>query len=155
MNCTDISKAKFCEWVHWRDRSDLLRDDGPWLGVYLWGRFRRPPSVKPYPPLPRQVIYIGEAKNIDRRPLSGEHHRLSHYRATFQDDPHLQMLYASVCCVHRFGSGFASKKARTLYSRLRVYTQWVEASLYWEHTRIWGRPPALHYKKGTYGHEQG
>jgi hypothetical protein len=70
MHTPDIPKLKFCEWVPWRERSRLLRNDGPWLGVYLWGHFRRPPaqSVKPYPPLLRQVIYIGEAKNIDRRP---------------------------------------------------------------------------------------
>jgi hypothetical protein len=60
-----------------------------------------------------------------------------------------------VCRVHRFRYGFASKKARGLYSRLRVYTHWIEASLYWEYTETWGRPPALHYKKGTYGHEEG
>jgi hypothetical protein len=65
----EISQLQFCQWVPWRDRSKLLRDDGPWLGVYPWAHFRRPPnqSVKPYPFLPRQVIYIGEAKNIDRR----------------------------------------------------------------------------------------
>lgn len=94
-----------------------------------------------------------EAKNIDRRPLAGDHHRLVHYRDTFPDDPNLEKLYVSVCRVQHFGHGFSSKKARSHYSRLRVYTQWVEASICWDYTKTWGRPPALHYKKGTYGHE--
>ena len=155
MHETDIKKLKFCRWMPWAGRSSLLQDDGPWLGVYLWARFHRAPSpsANPYPKLPRQVIYIGEAKNIDRRPLTGVHHRLLHYRDTFPDDPNLQMLYVSLCRVYRFAAGFGSKKARGLYSRLRVYTQWIETSLYWEYTKMYGRPPALHYKKGTYGHE--
>jgi hypothetical protein len=73
MHETDIKKLKFCRWMPWAGRSSLLQDDGPWLGVYLWARFHRAPSplANPYPKLPRQVIYIGEAKNIDRRPLTG------------------------------------------------------------------------------------
>ena len=155
MHETDIAKLQFCKWVPWAHRASLLQDNGPWLGVYLWARFLRAPSssAKPYPKLPRQVIYIGEAKNIDRRPLAGGHHRLVHYRDAFPDDPNFHKLYLSVCRVQRFRNGFNSKKARALYARLRVYTQWVEASLYWNYTRTWGRPPALHYKKGTYGHE--
>jgi len=155
MRETDIKKLQFCRWVPWTRRFSLLQDDGPWLGVYLWGRFRRDPSpsAKPYPNLPRQVIYIGETKNIDRRPLTGVHHRLVHYRDTFPDDQNLQMLYISICRVHRFAAGFDSKKARGLYSRLRVYTQWIEASLYWEYTKIYRRAPALLYKRGTYGHD--
>jgi hypothetical protein len=72
----------------------LLRKDGPWLGVYLWGRFQRPPSKNliPYPTVPAQVIYVGEAKSIDRRPLTGNHHRLVHYKDTFADDPKLVSL---------------------------------------------------------------
>jgi len=148
----NVSKPRFCKWVPWNRRPDLLRRDGPWLGVYVWAHFRRPPShlVKPYPNLPRQVIYVGEAKDIDRRPLTGAHHRLAHYRDTFPDDPNLDNLYVSVYFVQRFRRGYSSKKARSLYARLRVYTQWLEATLYWEYTKKWGRPPALHYKTGAY-----
>ena len=144
-----VPKVKFSKWVNWRDRSDLKRSDGPWLGVYVWGRFRRPPSdsVKPYPKLPSQLIYVGETKHIDTRPLAGKHHRLVHYRDTFSEDPDLEMLYVAVCRIHPFRLGYHSKKAKALYSRLRVYTQYVEAMIYWEYTKTWGRPPALHYKK--------
>lgn len=93
---------------------------------------------------------VGEAKDIDRRPLSGTHRRLAHYRDTFPDDPNLDNLYVTVCLVQRFRNGYSSKMARTLYARLRVYTQWLEATLSWEYTKKWGRPPALHYKKSAY-----
>ena len=125
MHETDMTTLHFCSWVPWAARSSLLQDDGPWLGVYLWARFLRAPSpsAKPYPNLPRQVIYIGEAKNIDRRPLAGVHHRLVHYRDTFPDDPNLQMLYVSVCRVRRFAAGFGSKKARgPLFAAARLHT---------------------------------
>ena len=49
MPIIEVPKVKFSKWVNWRDRSDLKRSDGPWLGVYVWEQFRRPPSdsVKP------------------------------------------------------------------------------------------------------------
>ena len=120
----DAPKIDFSEWVSWSDRSSLLRSDGPWLGVYLWAHFKRPLSqpTKPYPNLPSQVIYVGETKDIDQRPLTREHHRIVHYRDTFPDDPDLVKLYLSVCRVRRFGAGYSSKKAKGVYSRLRVYT---------------------------------
>jgi hypothetical protein len=135
--------------VPWAERPRLKRSDGPWLGLYLWGRFSRAPetSIHPYPLLPKQVIYVGETKHLDRRPLTGDHHRLAHYRDTFPGDFNLQNLYVSVCRVHPFSRGYHSKKANGLYSRLRVYTQYVEARIYWEYTKKWRRPPALHYKK--------
>lgn len=140
---------RFSQWVLWADRGSLRRSDGPWLGLYLWARFDRAPSpsAKPYPRLPEQIIYVGETKHLDLRPLAGRHHRLAHYRDTFPDDPHFRRLYLSVCRVHRFRNGYATEAARTLYPRLRVYTQYIEARLYWDYTRRWGRPPALHYKK--------
>jgi hypothetical protein len=93
------------------------------------------------------VIYVGETKHIDKRPLTGEHHRLVHYREKFPEDPNLNMLYVSVGRVQSFPRGYVSKKDRGLYTRLRVYTQYVESKIYWEYTKKCRRPPALHYKK--------
>ena len=86
--------------------------------MYVWGRFRRPPSdsVKPYPKLPSQLIYVGETKHIDTRPLTEKHHRLVHYGDTFSDDPDLEMLYVAVYRVRPFRRGYDSKKAKALYS---------------------------------------
>lgn len=139
---------EFTPWTSWGKRASLRRTDGPWLGLYLWARLHpsQPPGI-PYPDLPEAVIYVGEAKNLDRRPLAGRHHRLDHYRATFPDDHDLQHLYLSVCRLYRFSGGYATDEALKLYPSLRVYTQFLEAQLYWDYTKRWGRPPALHYKK--------
>lgn len=139
----------FSEWVPWGDRARLRRKDGPWLGVYLWAHFRRPPRAAelPYPDLPHQLVYVGESKDLDQRPLAGRHHRLRHYVEMFPRDPNHRQLYVSVFRVQPFRAGYESKKARASYARLRVYTRYVEARLYWEYTQRWARPPALHYKK--------
>jgi len=150
MTRTNPPPIEFTHWVSWADRGTLRRADGPWLGLYLWARFDRAPSqsTKPYPSLPEQLIYIGETKHLDLRPLAGRHHRLAHYRDTFPDDRDLQRLYISVCHLYHFKDGYKTAAASALYANLRVYTQHIEAQLYWEYTRRWGRPPALHYKKG-------
>ena len=137
-------RIEFSAWVPWHERSRLSRVDGPWLGLYFWARFNAPPapSAKPYPRLPKELIYVGETKHLDKRPLTGSHHRLTHYRDTFPDDPNLERLYVSVCRVCDFPEGYGPD-----YARLRVFTQYVEAKTYWDYTVRWGRPPALHYKK--------
>jgi len=142
----------FSQWTPWSDRARLRRSDGrPWLGLYLWGHFHQPPtSTEPYPKLPQQLIYVGETKHLDLRPLTGEqHHRLIHYRETFSDYLNLELLYLSVCRVHSFPSGYRLPDAKVLYDALRVYTQYIEAKIYWEYTHRWMHPPALHYKKSN------
>lgn len=152
MNVIQSPEVKFSEWVPWSERSRLRQPDGPWLGLYLWARFDLgpPASTAPYPSLPEQVIYVGETKHLDLRPLTGEHHRLAHYRDTFRDDPALKYL-VSVCRVKKFEGGYHTPAAIEVYPTLRVYTQYVEAKLYWEYTQRWCRPPALHYKKTRKG----
>ena len=147
----DAPPITFSEWTLWSDRARLRRGDGrPWLGLYLWGYFENiPPSGVPYPDLPEQVIYVGETKHLDRRPLTEPHHRLVHYRDTFRDDLNLDRLYLSICRVHSFPGGYRLPDAKTLYDVLRVYTQFIEAKIYWEYTQRWGHPPALHYKKSN------
>lgn len=142
-------EVTFSAWTSWSHRPRLKRGDGPWLGLYLWGRFDREPgeAERPYPVLPREVIYVGETKHLDLRPLTGEHHRLAHYRDTFPDDSDLERLCVSVGRVERFPDGYGGDEARAKYRSLRVYTQYIEAKIYWEYTKRWNRPPALHYKK--------
>lgn len=144
----DSPRITFSNWVPWHERSSCRQHDGPWLGVYLWAHFHKQPSVKPYPKLPEQLIYVGETKVLDRRPLSGNgHHRLLHYRETFPSDRKLNRLYVSLCRVRGFPDGYRLPSAKTLYDILRVYTQYVEAKIYWEYTQRWEHPPALHYKR--------
>jgi hypothetical protein len=97
------------------------------------------------------MIYVGETKHIDVRPLTGEHHRLAHYRDTFRGDRDLKNLYVSVGRLERFPEGYAGVEARAKYRKLRTYTQYLEAKIYWEYAKRWGAPPALHYKKDRKG----
>jgi hypothetical protein len=142
---------RFCEWLPWRDRSAHRQKDGPWLGVYLWAHFHeQPPRGKAYPDLPQQLIYVGETKVLDTRPLVGkQHHRLRHYIETFPADADFGLLYFSLCRIRSFPDGYRSPHAVSIYDALRVYTQYVEAQIYWEYTQRWGHPPALHYKRSN------
>jgi hypothetical protein len=76
----DAPPLTFSEWTRWSDRPRLRGTDGrPGLGLYLWSYFENtPPSGVPYPDLPEQLIYVGETKHLDRRPLTEPHHRLVH-----------------------------------------------------------------------------
>jgi hypothetical protein len=100
--------------------------------------------------LPEEIIYVGETKHLDERPLCGAHHRTAHYQQTFTEDPGLGMLFLSIARVHAFQGGYGSASADD-YRRLRVYTQYVESRIYWEYTKKWRRPPELHYKKPRRG----
>ena len=146
---SDDPEISFSEWTPWSERQLLKRRDGPWLGLYLWGHFEQRPTEaeRPYPALPKELIYVGETKHIDVRPLTGEHHRLAHYRDTFTGDMDLKNLYVSVGRLEQFPKGYAGIEARAKYRKLRTYTQYLEAKIYWEYTKRWNSPPALHYKK--------
>jgi hypothetical protein len=141
----------FVAWTRWADMPEIRELGGPWLGLYLWGRFNQPPSAvdRPYPDLPEEVIYVGETKHLDLRPLAGRHHRLAHYNETFPDDGNLTNLYVSVCRLEHFPNGYDDDKVSARYRNMRVFTQYVEAKIYWEYTKKWGRPPMLHYKKSA------
>jgi len=71
MHETDIKKLKFCRWMPWAGRSvccrTTVRGGRVPLGSFSSGAFF---LGEPISKVTRQVIYIGEAKNIDRRPLT-------------------------------------------------------------------------------------
>jgi hypothetical protein len=114
------------------------------MGLYLWARFPKnmkpKPTDRPYPNLPKQLLYVGETKNLNARPLTGGHHRLAHHRDTFGDDG-LGRLYVSVARIYPHAAGDAACTA------MRVFNQYLEGRIYWDYTRKYGRRPALHYKK--------
>ena len=137
----------FSEWVPWHDRARLKRAGRRWLGVYLWGHFRQePPSgTRPYPNWPEELIYAGETKDLDARPLgSRRHHRISHYLDTYGEDTELKFLHVSVFRVACF-----SQTEDEGYVRLRAFTRYLEARIFWEYAQRWGHRAALDYKKGT------
>jgi hypothetical protein len=113
------------------------------MGIYAWAHFSKHPSRKsrPFPDLPRQMIYVGEANDINVRPLTGPHHRLKHYVDQFGDRRY-DRLYISVCEVELF------RRSDPKCHALRAFTKYIEALLGWEYTRKFGRRPRLDYKKG-------
>lgn len=146
-----VPEVAFGPWQPWGKLEDIRRNDGRWLGVYLWAHFKgEPPTDSPTPTaLLEDVIYVGETKDLDVRPLSGRHHRLKHYRETFCCDPDLTKLHVAVWRVERFPKSHSGGVASERYRYLRVYTQFIEAQLYWQYTQQHGRPPKLHYKKDS------
>ena len=117
------------------------------MGVYLWARFEASPAptVRPWPDLPETLVYVGEANNLNERPLGSDHHATEKYHATFPDDPGLTKLHVAVFRYVPFTGGLETPKHR-------VYTQFLEAQISWEYVLRYGRPVALYYKKGKYGH---
>ena len=69
---------EFGHWVRWKYRKSAAGDQRKG-GVYLFGYFvGDPPADVPKPDdLPYEVIYVGDAKNLTHRPLSGVHHKIS------------------------------------------------------------------------------
>jgi hypothetical protein len=113
------------------------------MGIYVWAHFtkRPPPESRPFPNLPRQLIYVGEANDLTVRPLSGPHHRLKHYVHQF-GDRHYTRLYVSVCEAGSFRRSDPKSHA------LRAFTKYVEALIGWKYTQKFGRRPHLDYKEG-------
>jgi len=140
MHETDIKKLKFCRWMPWAGRPVCCRTTVR-VGVYLWVFHRAPSSsANPYPKLPRQVIYIGEAKNIDRRPLTGGTIDSFITGIPFRrsESPDAIRLPLSRTPVR---SWLGQKRPEVSYSRLRVYTQGSRHRCTGSYTKMYGRPP--------------
>ena len=115
------------------------------MGVYMWARFANPPGPKscPFPDLPKELIYVGEANDLNTRPLGrARHHRLAHYIDRFPEDSGFALLYVSVCRIAPFRP--SDKKCHAL----RAFTRYLEARVGWEYARRYGKRPFLDYKKG-------
>lgn len=135
----------FSKWTLWGDRVHLRSEDGkPSMGVYLWARFEHPSAaeVPSYPELCQQIIYVGEANDLNVRPLGPRHDRLEKYEGLFPDDRNCKRLYVSVAHIRTF------RRADRECHAMRAYTRFVEARIGWEYTKRFGRRPLLDYKRG-------
>ena len=96
-------KIRFSKWVRWRDRK-ALANGSACMGVYVWAHFRKAPRLdsRPFPNLPKGLIYVGEANDLNIRPLTGWHHRLEHYVDQFPSDRNYEHLYVSIFAVGPF-----------------------------------------------------
>ena len=74
---------EFGPWCPWKDRNTLHLPKARG-GVYLLGHFiELPLSRRPSPDrLEYQVVYVGDAKDLNKRPLSGVHHKIERYASS-------------------------------------------------------------------------
>ena len=132
--------VRFGEWVTWNDRSPLPARQG---GLYLFGCFRsgRPGSApNPSRPSP-EVIYVGEAKNLNERPLK-QHPYVQRYADLFGDRS-LDRLYVAVAPLYR------TDVDHVVYRVARLHAAYWEAKLIWRYGEEHGHPPVLHFGKDT------
>lgn len=131
-------RVSFGRWRKWLEVEPLARRVG---GVYLLGHFPEGPStaVPHHDALPRGVVYVGQSKDLNRRPLSS-HPREARYRELFGDDA-CASLWVAVGELYETGCAD--------YAMKRVYADYVEMALAWEYASQHGHPLALHFKEGS------
>jgi hypothetical protein len=139
-------KIEFSKWVPWSKRAAVLTASEPWLGVYMWAHFHdapatdTSPSIDPAPP--RELIYVGETKNLNARALRrSAEGGLERYAETFPADRELKHLYLSVCSVRPFQGNDEA------YHVHRAFTRYVEDMIYWKFVKEFERRAALDYAR--------
>jgi hypothetical protein len=134
---------EFGPWTPWSQRS-TLRSEPPRAGVYLFAHFRSAPSGPPSPErLPTEVIYVGEAKSLNHRPLSGRHHRVDGRYRTLFNDPGKACLYLSVAPLYASPTG----EDALAYACERTRSCYLESALAWRYTELHGHPPVMQVKE--------
>ena|SRR2546425_12096052 len=132
-----VRDITFGPWTKWTDRG-TSRTDTAHGGVYLFAYCPavRPPAVPTVDQLPQEVVYVGDAKNLNRRPLSGVHHRLQRYEQLFGDPR--KTLFVTVAPLYQTTCVEPHVE--------RAFSFYTEAQLVWNYTDRHGHPPAMHYK---------
>ena len=133
-----VSELELCfgSWTSWKERRPTPTPLG---GVYLLGYFTSPPPLTPLDPerLPYRVIYVGDAKNLNSRPLTGSHH---------QAGPGLDEVFgegADVFLYVAIGPLYVIDIDAKRYAYQRTRSFYIEMKLAWDYARIHGHPPIL------------
>jgi hypothetical protein len=107
--------------------------------VYLFAHCPsgHPPKIPRADRLPEEVVYVGDAKNLNARPLSGEHHRIKRYKKLFGKNT--ESLFITFAKLYETGCDD--------YAVQRIYSFHAEALLAWNYTKRHGHPPAMQYKE--------
>jgi len=145
MSRITVRPIRFGDWRRWDKRR--MDSVGPSQGgVYLLAHCRSgsAPVTATVDSLPREVVYVGNTKDLDTRPGIGSHDGVKRYRQDIDStDERLFVafapLYESLC---------------EDYAMQRVYAEYAEAMLVWRFTEQHGHPPALHYGHKGHNREQ-
>lgn len=140
---TEEPVITFGRWMKW-DARRPSKGEMPEGGVYLFAHFAGEPPAEPpkADKLPYEVIYVGDAKDLGKRPRSGVHHKIERYREFFGDDD-LEHLYVSVASMFQTGCDD--------YAVQRTASAYVEAKLIWNFASQHGHPPVMSVKKDGEG----
>ena len=133
------TQVAFTPWRPWRTRSKPIISPSCG-GVYLVAHCHsgKPPEIPTPDNLPVEVVYIGEAKDLNSRPLTGPHSKIqARYPQLF--GPKRDSLFVTYAPLYETGCKD--------YDVRRVFSSYVEAMLVWRYTERHGHPPALHYKE--------
>ncbi len=135
---TSDREIVFKPWRPFVGRSSP-RVDPAWGGVYLWAYCAsgEPPEIPTPDTLPFEVIYIGVAKDLNKRPLTGQHGAVEKFQNLFhRDSSSLIVSFAPL-----FPAGCADEHVE------RAFACHIEALLVWKYTDRHKHPPILHSKK--------
>jgi hypothetical protein len=143
----DPLKLTFTPWTRWRDRLSLVTHPSQG-GVYVFGLFRSPP---PGPPsadnLPLEVIYVGDARNLNHRPLTERHHKIVKRLPALFPGPALDSLFVSVCPLYVTPTDFRDDlKAAQQYAVDRTRSFYIESWLAWKYADRYEHPPIMQVK---------
>lgn len=143
----DLDELKFSPWEAWATRSSL-RLTPPRAGVYLFGFFRSPPVDPPTPGnLPLEVIYVGDAKNLNVRPLSEPRHKVILRVREMFPAAGLTQLYVSVCALYDAPStDMPDGVSAQQYAVDRTHSCYIESWLALKYAERHQHPPILQVK---------
>jgi hypothetical protein len=116
--------------------------------VYVFGFFRSPPPGPPTPEnLPIEVIYVGDAKNLNSRPLREPHHKVVERFPALFPETSLEQLYISICPLYDAPPDLlhdvvAAKK----YAIDRTRSFYIEHWLALRYAEQHGHPPIMQVK---------
>jgi hypothetical protein len=137
----------FGTWTRWKDRPSL-RLTSPKAGVYLFGFFRSPPPNPPTPDsLPFELIYVGDAKNLNNRPLSEPHHKIVKRLPALFPEMAFEQLYVSICPLYDAPSDLGHDIAASMkYAIDRTRSFYIESWLALKYAEQHGHPPIMQVK---------
>jgi hypothetical protein len=134
--------TRFGAWTPWLQRT-TLRAQVSGAGVYLLGYFEGadPSATSPNPnDLPFEVVYVGETRDLNARPLTGFYARVQERFVDLFGAAATQHLWVAVCPLY----SVAEDHQDYAYQRTRSFYE--EALLAWQYAQKHKHPPILQVK---------
>jgi hypothetical protein len=130
-----VRPVEFGDWQKWNTAKPTARAQ-PAGGVYLlaYSHTGIAPAKATPERLPFEIVYIGNTKNLSRRPNS-MHKGVSDYHEKI--DTNDQLLFVATATLYVTGCND--------YAVQRIYAEHIEARLVWMFTDQHCPPPVLHY----------